>query len=80
MDSDGWPRQGRDEALRVMRKAFAIHIAGDQHLASTINTGLTTGAMHLMPYVFHQYQIIFPEDGFLRHRKKPHCRSAQEYR
>ena len=42
MDSDGWPKQGRDEALRVMRKAFAIHIAGDQHLASTVKYGIDT--------------------------------------
>jgi hypothetical protein len=40
MDSDGWPRQGRDAALRVMRKAFAVHIAGDQHLASTVKYGI----------------------------------------
>jgi hypothetical protein len=42
MDSDGWPKQGRDAALRVMRKAFALHIAGDQHLASTIKYGIDT--------------------------------------
>jgi len=42
MDSDGWPRKGRDEALRVIRKAFAIHIAGDQHLASTVKYGIDT--------------------------------------
>ena len=42
MDSDGWPKQGRDEALRVMRKAFAMHIAGDQHLASTEKYGIDT--------------------------------------
>lgn len=40
MDSDGWPKKGRDEALRVMRKAFAVHIAGDQHLASTVKYGI----------------------------------------
>jgi len=40
MDSDGWPKQGRDEALRVIRKAFAMHIAGDQHLASTVKYGI----------------------------------------
>lgn len=40
MDSDGWPKQGRDEALRVIRKAYAMHIAGDQHLASTVKYGI----------------------------------------
>ncbi|NOY36373.1 MAG: twin-arginine translocation pathway signal protein [Chlorobi bacterium] len=40
MDSDGWPQSGRNRALREMRKAFALHIAGDQHLGSTIQYGI----------------------------------------
>ena len=40
MDSNGWPQKGRDEALRKIRKAFALHIAGDQHLASTVQYGI----------------------------------------
>jgi len=40
MDSNGWPPRGRNAALREMRKAFAVHIAGDQHLGSTIQYGV----------------------------------------
>lgn len=40
MDSNGWPRSGRDRALRAMRKGFAVHLAGDQHLGSTIRYGV----------------------------------------
>jgi hypothetical protein len=40
MDSNGWPRSGRDRAVRAMRKGYAVHIAGDQHLGSTIQYGL----------------------------------------
>jgi len=40
MDSNGWPKSGRDEALRKIRKAFAVHIAGDQHLGSTLQYGI----------------------------------------
>jgi len=40
MDSNGWPQKCRDEALRAMRKCFALHIAGDQHLASTVHYGV----------------------------------------
>jgi hypothetical protein len=40
MDSNGWPQKGRDEALRKIRKSFALHIAGDQHLASTVQYGV----------------------------------------
>ncbi len=39
-DSNGWPQAGRDKALRVIRKGFAFHIAGDQHLASFIRYGI----------------------------------------
>jgi hypothetical protein len=40
MDSNGWPQKGRDNALRMLRKAFALHIAGDQHLASVVRYGI----------------------------------------
>jgi len=40
MDSNGWPQTGRNNALKEMRKAFALHIAGDQHLGSTIQYGI----------------------------------------
>jgi hypothetical protein len=40
MDSNGWPRSGRDRALRAMRKGFAFHVAGDQHLGFFVRYGL----------------------------------------
>jgi phosphodiesterase/alkaline phosphatase D-like protein len=39
MDSNGWPQKGRNNALQKMRKAFAFHLAGDQHLGSVIQYG-----------------------------------------
>ena len=39
-DSGGWPQSGRNRALRMMRKAFASHVTGDQHLGSTIQYGI----------------------------------------
>ncbi len=39
-DSNGWPQSGRRRALESMRKAFAFHVAGDQHLGSFIRYGL----------------------------------------
>lgn len=41
MDSNGWPKTGRDNAVKKLRKAFAVHIAGDQHLGSTIQYGVS---------------------------------------
>jgi len=40
MDSNGWPQTGRNRALEAIRKGFAVHLAGDQHLGSTIQYGI----------------------------------------
>ncbi len=40
MDSNGWPQTGRNKALEVIRKSFAFHLAGDQHLGSVIQYGI----------------------------------------
>ncbi len=40
LDSNGWPQSGRDAALRRIRDARAVHVAGDQHLATVIRHGI----------------------------------------
>ncbi|WP_417738329.1 hypothetical protein [Rosistilla oblonga] len=40
MDSNGWPQTGRNKALKSLRKAFAFHYAGDQHLATLFHHGV----------------------------------------
>ncbi|WP_231604780.1 alkaline phosphatase D family protein [Crateriforma conspicua] len=40
MDSNGWPQTGRNRALAALRKAFAFHLAGDQHLATIFHHGI----------------------------------------
>ncbi len=40
MDSDGWPHTPRNRAVDLLRKCFAFHLAGDQHLGSTIHYGI----------------------------------------
>jgi hypothetical protein len=40
MDSNGWPRSGRDRAVRAMRRGFAFHIVGDQHLGHFTRYGV----------------------------------------
>ncbi len=40
LDSNGWPQTGRDKALDAMRRGFAFHYAGDQHLASIVHHGV----------------------------------------
>ncbi len=41
LDSNGWPQNGRDKALELIKKAGAVHIAGDQHLPTLIKHGIT---------------------------------------
>lgn len=40
MDSNGWPQRGRNKALQAIKEANAVHIAGDQHLATVIKHGI----------------------------------------
>jgi hypothetical protein len=40
MDSNGWPQSGRNRALASLRKSFAFHLAGDQHLATIFHHGI----------------------------------------
>lgn len=39
-DSNGWPQTGRNRALRELRRGFAFHVAGDQHLGSFVRYGV----------------------------------------
>lgn len=40
LDSNGWPQAGRLAALKLIREAGAVHIAGDQHLATVVRHGI----------------------------------------
>ncbi|MBT8183154.1 MAG: alkaline phosphatase D family protein [Eudoraea sp.] len=40
LDSNGWPQSGRNKALKLIKNANAVHIAGDQHLATVIQHGI----------------------------------------
>ncbi|MCA8980789.1 MAG: hypothetical protein KDC14_12240 [Planctomycetes bacterium] len=40
LDSNGWPQSGRDRAPRLIRAAGAVHVAGDQHLATVLQHGI----------------------------------------
>ena len=40
MDSNGWPQAGRNRAVAALRRAFAFHCAGDQHLATLFQHGI----------------------------------------
>lgn len=40
LDSNAWPQTGRNNALRELRRAWAPHLCGDQHLAVVVQHGI----------------------------------------
>ncbi len=40
LDCNGWPQTGRKKALEEIRRAKAIHLCGDQHLAVVVKHGI----------------------------------------
>ncbi|MEJ2705346.1 MAG: alkaline phosphatase D family protein, partial [Sedimentisphaerales bacterium] len=40
LDSGGWPKSGRDRAIRVIRKGFPLHVCGDQHITTLLQHGI----------------------------------------
>jgi hypothetical protein len=40
LDCNGWPQSGRDRALEAIRRAWAVHLCGDQHLAVAVKHGI----------------------------------------
>ncbi|MPR36001.1 alkaline phosphatase D family protein [Salmonirosea aquatica] len=42
MDSNGWPHSKRNKAVDIIRRGFALHLAGDQHIGSVIRYGVDT--------------------------------------
>jgi len=40
LDCNGWPQAGRNEALRLIKQAGAVHLCGDQHLAVVVQHGI----------------------------------------
>ena len=74
MDSDGWPQTGRNKAVKALRKAFALHIAGDQHLGSLIQYGVDdwrdAGYAFCVPAISNIWpRRWFPAKGGLHRRE-----------
>jgi hypothetical protein len=41
-DTNAWPQTPRHRAVREIRRAFAFHIAGDQHIPAVVQYGIET--------------------------------------
>ena len=59
LDSNGWPQTGRARALQEIRRCFAFHLAGDQHLATVIHHGIHSwedaGYSYCVPSIVNYY-------------------------
>ena len=59
LDSNGWPQAGRARALSELRRCFALHVAGDQHLATVIHHGINSwedaGYSFCVPSIVNYY-------------------------
>ncbi len=56
LDSNAWPQTGRNKALAAIRRAWAPHLCGDQHLAVMVKHGIENPADG--PYGFTTPAIV----------------------
>ncbi len=66
-DTNAWPQTARNRALREMRRVFAFHLAGDQHLPAVVHYGIDehrdAGMAFASPAVNNLYARRFRPDG-----------------
>ncbi len=56
LDSNAWPQKGRNKALTEIRRAWAPHLCGDQHLAVFVKHGIENFGDG--PYAFTSPAIV----------------------
>ncbi|MAT69654.1 MAG: hypothetical protein CMJ58_09035 [Planctomycetaceae bacterium] len=56
LDCNGWPQSGRYAALREIRRAWATHLCGDQHLAVVVKHGIDSWGDG--PYAFTSPALV----------------------
>ena len=56
LDSNAWPQTGRNKALREIRRAWAPHLCGDQHLSVVVKHGIDSPSDG--PYAFTSPAIV----------------------
>ncbi|MCX8066044.1 MAG: alkaline phosphatase D family protein [Candidatus Hydrogenedentes bacterium] len=78
-DTNGWPPSARNEALRIWRKCFALHICGDQHLGSTIQYGVENWNDASYAFCVPATSTRFPRRWFPPHPGKNRKEDAPRY-
>ncbi|MEK6237392.1 MAG: alkaline phosphatase D family protein, partial [Planctomycetales bacterium] len=87
LDSNGWPQTPRNNALRVLRKGYAFHYAGDQHLPSITQNGIDAwgdaGYAFCVPSIAAGYPRSWlpdKEGRLVRNRPAQNLANTGEYR
>ena len=76
LDSGAWPQTPRDRAVELLSKAKALHICGDQHLASAVQYGTDqqrdAGWAFCTPAIAVGYQRWWrPDEMGMEHANRP---------
>ena len=79
LDSNGWPQTGRNKAVKIIRKAFAIHIAGDQHLASFTQYGVDQWSSGSFAFCVPSISNIWPRRWYPKEAGKNRKQGAPKY-
>ena len=78
LDSNGWPQAGRNRAISALRKGFAFHLAGDQHLATVVHHGVDSHRDSIWSFAVPSIANFYPRmwkprvDGRNRLEGSPH--------
>ncbi len=78
-DTNGWPQSARNEALREIRKVFAVHLAGDQHLPALVHYGIDENGDAAVAFAGPAVNVGYPR--WWEPNEKPQNRpeGAQEF-
>ena len=76
LDSGAWPQTARNKAIDILRKSMALHICGDQHLASISQYGVTkqrdSNWCFCTPAIAAGYPRWWrPDDVGMKHENRP---------
>lgn len=87
LDSNGWPQTPRNKAVEAIRRGFALHYAGDQHLASIVHQGVDTWRDSMFSFCVPSIAAGYPrswrpdDEGLpVRNRPAPALANTGDYK
>ena len=76
LDSGGWPQSARNKAIEILRPSMALHICGDQHLATLTQYGTDEQRDSNWAYCTPAIAVGYPrwwrpDDVGMKHENRP---------